>query len=108
MHNGQIATLRDVVAFYATRSTRPARWYPPGAKFDDVPARHRRNVNVASLPYNRAEGAAPALDDDIDAIVAFLKTLTDAPYRRGAGPQRADERPGLSAAGRGSRAGASM
>ena len=57
-------------------------WYPPGAKFDDVPAKYQGNVNVASLPYNRREGAAPAFDDvDVGAIVAFLETLTDAPYR---------------------------
>jgi len=82
MHNGAFTKLRDVVAFYATRSTNPAHWYPPGAKFDDVPARYRGNVNVASLPYNRREGATPAYDDDdVDAIVAFLETLTDEPYR---------------------------
>jgi len=82
MHNGAFSSLREAVAFYATRSTDPARWYPPGAKFDDVPARYRENVNVSSLPYNRREGAAPALDDDdVDAIVAFLATLTDEAYR---------------------------
>ena len=83
MHNGQFSKLRDVVAFYATRSTDPSRWYPPGTKFDDIPARYRGNVNVSSLPYNRREGAPPAYDDaDVDAIVAFLETLTDAAYRR--------------------------
>jgi cytochrome c peroxidase len=81
MHNGVFAKLRDAVAFYATRSTNPERWYPPGAKFDDAPARYRHNVNEVSLPYNRPEGATPALDDgDVDAIVAFLETLTDAEY----------------------------
>jgi cytochrome c peroxidase len=81
MHNGAFTNLRDVVAFYATRSSTPSRWYPPGGKFDDVPQRYRANVNVASLPYNRAEGDKPALDDeDIDAIVAFLGTLTDKAY----------------------------
>jgi cytochrome c peroxidase len=81
MHNGAFTKLRDVVAFYATRSTTPSRWYPAGTKFDDVPATNRANVNVSSLPYNRAEGDKPALDDEeIDAIVAFLGTLTDRPY----------------------------
>jgi cytochrome c peroxidase len=81
MHNGAFTKLRDVVAFYATRSTNPSLWYPNGAKFDDVPAKYRGNVNISSLPYNRREGATPALDDaDIDAIVAFLQTLTDEPY----------------------------
>jgi cytochrome c peroxidase len=81
MHSGRFAKLRDVVAFYATRATRPSDWYPPGARWDDVPAKYRDNVNVTSLPYNRPEGGKPPLDDeDIDAIVAFLETLTDAQY----------------------------
>ncbi len=82
MHNGVFSKLREAVAFYATRSTNPNLWYPPGAKFDDTPPRYRRNVNVVSLPYNGTEGASPVLnDEDIDAIVAFLQTLTDEPYR---------------------------
>jgi cytochrome c peroxidase len=81
MHNGEFTSLRDVVAFYATRGATPSRWYPPGAKFDDVPARYKDNVNVTSLPYNRPEGSKSPLDDgDIDAIVAFLETLTDAEF----------------------------
>jgi cytochrome c peroxidase len=81
MHNGRFTKLRDVVAFYATRATAPSTWYPQVAKFDDVPAKYRGNVNVPSLPYNRAEGdKAPLDDEDIDAIVAFLETLTDAQY----------------------------
>jgi len=82
MHNGQFSKLRDVVAFYATRSTTPDRWYPHGAEFNDLPDRYRGNVNTLSFPYNRHLGAPPAMDDaEIDAIVAFLQTLTDEPYR---------------------------
>jgi cytochrome c peroxidase len=82
MHNGVFSSLRDAVAFYATRTSNPDRWYPPGAEFDDAPAQYRRNVNVLSLPYGGAKGGAPAMsDDDVDAIVAFLQTLTDEPYR---------------------------
>jgi cytochrome c peroxidase len=81
MHNGAFTNLRDVVAFYATRATDPGRWYKTGVKFEDVPATFRGQVNVASIPYNRREGDAPALNDhEIDAIVAFLRTLTDARY----------------------------
>ncbi|MGH7439334.1 MAG: cytochrome-c peroxidase [Polyangiaceae bacterium] len=81
MHNGAFRTLREVVAFYANRATRPGAVYPPGAKYDDVPPRYRDNVNVTSLPYNRREGDRPPLDDaDVDAIVAFLGTLTDAQF----------------------------
>jgi cytochrome c peroxidase len=82
MHNGTFTDLRDVVAFYATRDTSPRRWYPSGAKFDDVPKRYRGQVNRNAAPYgNRKAGDQPALDDqEIDAIVAFLRTLTDARY----------------------------
>jgi cytochrome c peroxidase len=81
MHNGTFSKLRDVVAFYATRDTNPERWYKSG-KFDDVPANYQGNVNVEKAPYNRRRGQAPAFDDgEIDAIVAFLGTLTDAQAR---------------------------
>jgi cytochrome c peroxidase len=85
MHNGALRDLRDVVAFYATRSITPERWYGNGAQFDDVPARYRSNINTATLPYNRRRGMGSALTDaDIDAIVAFLRTLTDAPFEEAA------------------------
>ena len=81
MHNGAFTRLRDVVAFYATRATNPKRWYPSGVAFDDVPKRFRGQVNVTSPPYDRRAGDPPALtEDEIDAVVAFLETLTDAPY----------------------------
>jgi hypothetical protein len=68
-------------AFYATRSTEPKHWYRSGVKFEDTPPKYRSHVNVASIPYNRREGDTPALNDqEIDAIVAFLHTLTDARY----------------------------
>ncbi len=81
MHNGSFSNLRDVVAFYATRETNSARWYK-GEHYDDLPAKYKDNVNVEKAPYNRHKGDKPALDDgEIDAIVAFLGTLTDAAYR---------------------------
>jgi cytochrome c peroxidase len=82
MHNGVFMNLRDAVAFYATRATNPMHWYVSGVKFDDVPPKYRHQVNVNSIPYNRRQGDDPALTDaDVDAIVAFLGTLTDAAYR---------------------------
>lgn len=82
MHNGAFSSLRDVVAFYATRGTDARRWYASGASFDDLPESYRANVNTDRAPYDRAAGEAPRLDDgEIDAIVAFLRTLTDAEYR---------------------------
>lgn len=81
-HNGAITSLREAVAIYATRDTDPAHWYPRVgggvAKFDDVPPAYRENVNVREVPYDRRIGQKPRLDNgDIDALVAFLKTLTD-------------------------------
>ena len=82
MHNGRFTSLRDAVAFYATRSTDPRRWYGSGVKYDDIPEKYRRYVNERVAPYDRGEGERPRLDEDeIDAIVAFLGALTDAPYR---------------------------
>jgi len=78
MHNGAFTSLRDVVKFYATRATNPERWYPSGVVFDGTPAAYRGQVNTTVVPYNRRPGDAPVLDDaEIDAVVAFLKTLTD-------------------------------
>jgi cytochrome c peroxidase len=78
MHNGAFTNLRDVVLFYATRATNPERWYPSGVPFDDTPPPYRGLINVTAVPYDRHRGDAPALTgDEIDAIVAFLGTLTD-------------------------------
>jgi len=81
-HNGVIKSLRDAVAFYATRDTDPGRWYPRNAdgtvaKFDDLPQRFWPNINNEP-PFGRKPGDQPALNDsEIDDIVAFLDTLTD-------------------------------
>jgi cytochrome c peroxidase len=67
----------------ASRDTDPGRWYPPTisgttAKFDDLPAVLRGNVDAADKPSTRREGDAPAWNDaEIDDVVAFLQTLTD-------------------------------
>jgi cytochrome c peroxidase len=82
MHNGAFTKLRDVVAFYATRGTDPKHWYPSGTAYDDIPQKYRENVNTSRVPYDRGIGETPRLNDgEIDAIVAFLQTLTDAEYR---------------------------
>ena len=78
MHNGFFDHLRDAVAFYATRDTDPARWFPAGRKFNDLPAPYHVNVDVDTPPYQRRPNQRPQLTDaDIDDIVAFLYTLTD-------------------------------
>lgn len=84
LHNGVFSRLRDVVAFYATRDTNPERWYPKRdgktAKYDDLPKEFHDNVNTKEVPYDRKPGQKPRLnDEEIDAIVAFLQTLTDRP-----------------------------
>jgi cytochrome c peroxidase len=83
-HNGVMHSLRDAVAFYATRDTDPGQWYPRKAdgsvdKFDDLPPAYRANLSD-EVPFDgRKPGDKPALSDaEIDDIVAFLQTLTDA------------------------------
>jgi cytochrome c peroxidase len=81
-HNGRFTDLSEALSFYVTRDTNPARWYTQAdgsvVKFDDLPAQYRRNVNRTEAPYNRQEGAEPALTDaEITDLIAFLNTLTD-------------------------------
>ncbi|WFN85962.1 cytochrome-c peroxidase [Agrobacterium pusense] len=76
MHNGVFKDLRTVVLFYVKyKSKKPSRQINPetGRAWDapEVP----ENIAMAELT------SAPALDDKrVDAIVAFLKTLTDRRY----------------------------
>jgi cytochrome c peroxidase len=62
MHNGVLLTLRQVVDFYNSRDTEPARWGSPEVA---------ENVNSDEL------GNLGLNDEEIDAIVAFMETLTD-------------------------------
>lgn len=76
MHNGVFEDLRTVVLFYNTYNTSdPARHVNPetGAPFaaPEVPG----TLSMTELTHG------PALDDRrVDALVAFMKTLTDARY----------------------------
>lgn len=82
-HNGYFHTLRDAVAFYASRDSDPGRWYPKNAdgtvrEYDDLPKAYWPNLNQ-DPPFGGKPSDKPALTDpEIDAIVAFLQTLTDA------------------------------
>jgi len=84
-HNGVFHTLKEVVEFYVQRDTNPEKWYPRNGqvvalKFDDLPPRYRSNVETGA-PFGLARGAKPALsEEEIGAVVAFLKTLTDGFY----------------------------
>jgi cytochrome c peroxidase len=78
MHNGVFSSLREVVEFYATRGTTPQRWYGKATMFDDVPAVYRAGLQVERVPYDRGPGQPARLNpQEIDAIVAFLQTLSD-------------------------------
>ena len=82
-HNGAVHSLRDAVAFYATRDTDPARWYrrrPDGSvqAYDDLPPASVPFVD-REVPFQPLPDGRPRLDDaEIDDLVAFLQTLTDA------------------------------
>jgi cytochrome c peroxidase len=81
-HNGALHSLTDAVRFYAERDTRPQNWYPRKgnggtAKFDDLPPAYWANIDMQP-PFGRKAGESPALsEDDIQNIVAFLRTLSD-------------------------------
>lgn len=93
-HNGAFKSLREAVSFYATRDTDPGRWYPKAKngvvdKFNDLPKNLRGNVEIEKLPYDRKPGEKPHLSDkDIDALVAFLGTLTEKNLLAEAVPER--------------------
>ncbi len=83
-HNGRFHSLKEALRFYVRRDTDPKLWYPVSAsgsvdKFDDLPRPLKANVDVSDEPLTREEGAAPAWNDaEIDDVIAFLNTLTDA------------------------------
>lgn len=76
MHNGVFADLRTVVLFYNKyNSKNPDRLINPETGAPWVGPEVDRNLSLEDLQHG------PALDDRrVDAIVAFLKTLTDARY----------------------------
>jgi cytochrome c peroxidase len=81
-HNGAIHSLREAVAFYATRDTDPARWYPQDRngrvqRYDDLPAQYQGNLENG-VPFKPFADGRPRLSPrEIDDIVAFLRTLDD-------------------------------
>ena len=80
MHNGFFKDLRDVVSFYATRNSDPKRWYGPQGVPNDLPSAYVGNIISDRAPFNRPATAGTALTPkEIDDVVAFLKTLSDAP-----------------------------
>jgi cytochrome c peroxidase len=82
-HNGVFHSLDDVVKFYVERETRPEKWYPRSADgtvemYDDLLPAHRVNVDVSDAPFTGHRGDSAALNEqEIEDVVAFLRTLTD-------------------------------
>lgn len=81
-HNGVVHTLRDAVRFYAERDTAPEKWYPQDRKgglqkYNDLPEKYRDNIETKAPFGQQAGEQAPLNAQEIDAIVAFLKTLND-------------------------------
>jgi cytochrome c peroxidase len=80
-HNGRFHTLREALKFYVQRDTNPARWYPTHARlpYNDLPQAMRPNVDRTTLPLTGNPGDKPVWSSaDIDDVLAFLNTLTDA------------------------------
>ncbi len=81
-HNGAARSLEDAVRFYVQRDIQADRWYSRAADgavrtLDDLPPPYRDNVNKEP-PFGKRPGNTPALtDDEVNDVVAFLKTLTD-------------------------------
>ncbi len=84
-HNGVYHSLADVLRFYDFRDTRPDRVYPSGPdgrarKFDDLPPSLAGNADVIDQPFDRRRGDAPPMtEQEMQDVIAFLGTLTDAP-----------------------------
>ena len=88
-HNGVYHTLKQVMDFYNLRNTSPEKIYPRDAngkvqKYDDLPSQYQANIDVADAPFDRKFGDKPAMtEQEIDDIIAFMKTLDDG-YKVGA------------------------
>jgi cytochrome c peroxidase len=82
-HNGVFGTLREVMSFYVDRDLKPEKFYPRNPdgtihKADDIPAGYPDTLDH-DPPLDRGGSDHPALTDpQIDDIIAFLGTLTDA------------------------------
>jgi cytochrome c peroxidase len=104
-HNGVMHSLEQVVRFYNTRDTRPELWYPnlggtpkpkndanfpsyglvtrqyvggTTQKYDDLPARHRHNIDPQMPLDGRKPGSKePLSEQNITDLLCFLNTLND-------------------------------
>ncbi len=82
-HNGEFGSLAEVLDWYVNRDLQPERFYPKDAggkvvKYDDIPEKFRKNVDVTDAPFDRHPGDKPALNkQEIQDVIAFLNTLND-------------------------------
>jgi cytochrome c peroxidase len=81
-HNGRFHSLKEALRFYVQRDTNPDRWYPAEDgrvdKFDDLPSAYHDNIDVVDAPLNLSLGQVPVWNDqNIEDVVAFLRTLED-------------------------------
>jgi cytochrome c peroxidase len=80
-HNGVFHSLAQVVEFYNSRDTHPARWYPKVhgtvQVFNDLPPELRANVTHLP-PFGTRKDGKPAMNPRETAdLLCFLETLTD-------------------------------
>ena len=75
MHNGVFKELRTVLLFLDSHNN-PARKINPETGKPWAAPEYAPTVNHADLK------GKPLTDAEIDALEAFLKTLTDAPYEK--------------------------
>jgi hypothetical protein len=80
-HNGVFHSLVEVVDFYNTRDTNPARWYPQRdgtvQPFDDLPSALRANV-THQPPFGTQAATRPPMNArEVSDLICFLETLTD-------------------------------
>lgn len=77
-HNGRFTSLAQVLDFYNTRDSDPARWYPTVngvvQRFDDLPEALRGNVN-RQAPFGSATPRLSA--SELADLQCFLETLSD-------------------------------
>jgi cytochrome c peroxidase len=91
-HNGTFHSLVEVVDFYNTRDTNPARWYPQVngtvQAFNDLPAALRANVTHEPPFGARTANRPPMNAREVSDLACFLETLTDG-HVAGTLPRRA-------------------
>lgn len=78
-HNASVTTLESAVRFHFERDAQPAKYYRQAngsadRAYNDLPAQYLPNI-ARGKPFN---GSYTPTDSEINDLVAFLKTLTDA------------------------------